>query len=242
MSVKVHVIGGGLAGTEAAWQLAKRGHQVILYEMRPVRTTGAHVSDRLAELVCSNSLGSKLPDRATGVLQTELKALDSLLITCAEATAVPAGGALAVDREGFAHAVMHAIQTHPNITLRREEVTEIPPEPTIIATGPLTSPALSERIAQLTGQEYLYFYDAISPIVVADTIDMSIAFKASRYDRGEDDYINCPMDKDEYRAFVQAIRTAERAELRDFEQEDPHFFEGCIPIEQLAARGEETLA
>jgi methylenetetrahydrofolate--tRNA-(uracil-5-)-methyltransferase len=137
---------------------------------------------------------------------------------------------------------MHAIQTHPNITLRREEVTEIPPEPTIIATGPLTSPALSERIAQLTGQEYLYFYDAISPIVVADTIDMSIAFKASRYDRGEDDYINCPMDKDEYRAFVQAIRTAERAELREFEQEDPHFFEGCIPIEQLAARGEETLA
>lgn len=242
MSVKVHVIGGGLAGTEAAWQLAKRGHQVILYEMRPVRTTGAHVSDRLAELVCSNSLGSKLPDRATGVLQTELKALDSLLIACAEATAVPAGGALAVDREGFAHAVMHAIQTHPNITLRREEVTDIPPEPTIIATGPLTSPALSERIAQLTGQEYLYFYDAISPIVVADTIDMSIAFKASRYDRGEDDYINCPMDKDEYRAFVQAIRTAERAELRDFEQEDPHFFEGCIPIEQLAARGEETLA
>ena len=242
MTPKIHVIGGGLAGSEAAWQLADRGHQVILYEMRPVRSTGAHVSDRLAELVCSNSLGSKLADRATGVLQAELRLLGSKLIETAEACAVPAGGALAVDREVFSQTVTDAIANHPNITLKREEVTELPDGPTIVATGPLTSPALSQKIAALTGQQYLYFYDAISPIVVADTIDMSIAFAASRYDRGDDDYINCPMNKEEYVAFIEAIKGAERAELRDFEQEDPHFFEGCIPIEQLAARGDETLA
>lgn len=239
---KIHVIGGGLAGTEAAWQLAERGHEVILYEMRPKRTTGAHVTNNLAELVCSNSLGSKLPDRASGVLQSEMKLLGSKLIACAEAAAVPAGGALAVDRVVFADEVTSAIEGHPNITLVRDEVTEIPAEPTIIATGPLTSPALSQRIAELTGQQHLYFYDAVSPIVVADTIDMTIAFAASRYGRGEDDYINCPMDKDEYAAFVAAIRSAERAELRDFEREDPHFFEGCVPIEELAARGDDTLA
>lgn len=242
MTSKIHVIGGGLAGSEAAWQLAERGHKVTLYEMRPVRTTGAHVSDRLAELVCSNSLGSKLADRATGVLQSELRLLGSKLIATAEACAVPAGGALAVDREGFAQTVTDSISKHPNITLRREEVTELPNEPTIIATGPLTSPTLSQKIAALTGQQYLYFYDAIAPIVVADTIDMTVAFAASRYDRGEDDYINCPMNREEYAAFVSAIKGAERAELRDFEQEDPHFFEGCIPIEQLAARGDDTLA
>lgn len=242
MNSTIHVIGGGLAGSEAAWQLAERGHRVILYEMRPVRTTGAHVSDRLAELVCSNSLGSKLADRATGVLQTELRLLGSKLIGVAHACAVPAGGALAVDREVFAQLVTEAIATHPNITLKREEVTELPNEPTIVATGPLTSPTLSQKIAALTGQQYLYFYDAIAPIVVADTIDMTIAFAASRYDRGEDDYINCPMNKEEYVAFVEAIKSAQRAELRDFEQEDPHFFEGCIPIEQLAARGDDTLA
>lgn len=239
---KIHVIGGGLAGTEAAWQLAERGHEVILYEMRPKRTTGAHVTNNLAELVCSNSLGSKLPDRASGVLQSEMKLLGSKLIACAEAAAVPAGGALAVDRVVFADEVTSAIEGHPNITLVRDEVTEIPAEPTIIATGPLTSPALSQRIAELTGQQHLYFYDAVSPIVVADTIDMTIAFAASRYGRGDDDYINCPMDKDEYTAFVAAIRSAERAELRDFEREDPHFFEGCVPIEELAARGDDTLA
>lgn len=239
---KIHVIGGGLAGTEAAWQLAERGHAVILYEMRPKRTTGAHVTNNLAELVCSNSLGSKLPDRASGVLQSEMKLLGSKLIACAEAAAVPAGGALAVDRIVFADEVTNAIEGHPNITLVRDEVTEIPAEPTIIATGPLTSPALSQRIAGLTGQQHLYFYDAVSPIVVADTIDMTIAFAASRYGRGDDDYINCPMDKDEYAAFVAAIRSAERAELRDFEREDPHFFEGCVPIEELAARGDDTLA
>lgn len=239
---KIHVIGGGLAGTEAAWQLAERGHEVILYEMRPKRTTGAHVTNNLAELVCSNSLGSKLPDRASGVLQSEMKLLGSKLIACAEAAAVPAGGALAVDRVVFADEVTSAIEGHSNITLVRDEVTEIPAEPTIIATGPLTSPALSQRIAELTGQQHLYFYDAVSPIVVADTIDMTIAFAASRYGRGDDDYINCPMDKDEYATFVAAIRSAERAELRDFEREDPHFFEGCVPIEELAARGDDTLA
>lgn len=242
MSKHVTVIGGGLAGSEAAWQLAERGFAVTLYEMRPVKTTGAHVSDRLGELVCSNSLGSRLRDRATGVLLNEMKMLRSKLIDCAEAAAVPAGGALAVDREVFAQMVTDALGTHPNITIKREEVTSIPDGPTIIATGPLTSPALAAEIAALTGQKYLYFYDAIAPIVVAETIDMTVAFAASRYDRGDDDYINCPMNKEEYLEFVNAIRGAQVAELRDFEREDPHFFEGCVPIEQLAARGDETLA
>ncbi len=242
----VIVIGGGLAGTEAAWQLAERNHKIQLFEMRPKRTTGAHVSNRLGELVCSNSLGSKLYDRATGLLQNELRMLGSLLIASAEKTAVPAGGALAVDRELFAEEITTKINNHPNITVIREEVTEINiDQPTIIATGPLTSPALSEKIANLSGQEYLYFYDAISPIVVADTINMDVAFQANRYDRGENeegDYINCPMDKAQYEAFVNALKQAETIELRDFEREDPNFFEGCIPIEQLAKRGDSTLA
>lgn len=242
MPHKVIVIGGGLAGSEAAWQLANRDIQVELYEMRPRKTTGAHVSDRLGELVCSNSLGSKLRDRASGLLQAELHLLKSKLLECAETAAVPAGGALAVDREMFAALVTDAIANHPNITLIREEMTEIPDEPTIIATGPLTSPSLAEAISQFTGQEYLYFYDAVSPIVVADTINMDVAFRASRYDRGDDDYINCPMNAEEYGRFVEALRTAEKAELRDFEREDPQFFEGCLPIEQLAARGDDTLA
>ncbi len=245
MSQTIKIIGGGLAGSEAAWQLAERGFNVELYEMRPHKTTGAHVSNRLSELVCSNSLGSKLPDRATGVLQNELKLLGSLLIASAEATAVPAGGALAVDREAFAELVTKKIEANPRIHIIREEVTAIPDEPTIIATGPLTAPALAAEIARLTGQEHLYFYDAIAPIVTAESIDMSIAFTASRYDRGEvedGDYINCPMNKDEYSAFIQAIRAASIADLRDFEREDPHFFEGCLPIEQLASRGDDTLA
>ncbi len=246
MNQKVVVIGGGLAGTEAAWQLAQRNHPVTLYEMRPKKTTGAHVSNRLAELVCSNSLGSKLPDRATGVLQNEMKVLGCLLLQCAEDSAVPAGGALAVDRERFAELVTEKISNHPNITLIREEVTSIDlDQPTIVATGPLTSIALGEEIAKLTGQEYLYFYDALSPIVVADTIDMNIAFQANRYDRGdneEGDYINCPMDKEQYYRFVSALQNAEVITLRDFEREDPHFFEGCLPIEQLAKRGNDTLA
>ncbi|HEX2619682.1 MAG TPA: methylenetetrahydrofolate--tRNA-(uracil(54)-C(5))-methyltransferase (FADH(2)-oxidizing) TrmFO, partial [Phototrophicaceae bacterium] len=238
----VTVIGGGLAGSEAAWQLAERGFTVNLYEMRPKRTTGAHVSDRLAELVCSNSLGSKLRDRASGLLQHELLMLKSKLLASAEASAVPAGGALAVDRELFAQTVTDALGSHPGITIIREELTTIPDTPTIVATGPLTSPALAQHMAKLTGEEYLYFYDAISPVVVAETINMEKAFRASRYDRGEDDYINCPMTKEEYEQFVNALKSAETAELRDFEREDEKFFEGCLPIEQIAARGEESLA
>jgi methylenetetrahydrofolate--tRNA-(uracil-5-)-methyltransferase len=245
MTHRVTVIGGGLAGSEAAWQLAERGIAVDLYEMRPHKTTGAHVSDRLGELVCSNSFGSKLPDRASGLLKAELDALRSLLLACAERAALPAGGALAVDREVFAAMVTDALESHPHITIIREEMTEIPSTPTIIATGPLTSEALAASIAQLTGQDYLYFYDAIAPIVTAESIDMSIAFRASRYGRGdgdEGDYINCPMDESEYNAFVDALLGAELMPLRDFEREDPRFFEGCLPVEQLAARGRHTLA
>jgi methylenetetrahydrofolate--tRNA-(uracil-5-)-methyltransferase len=245
MSHNVSVIGGGLAGSEAAWQLAERGFHVNLYEMRPQKTTGAHVSDRLAELVCSNSLGSKLTDRASGLLQAEVKALRSLLLNCAERAAVPAGGALAVDREVFAQFVTDTLNAHPNITVIREEVTRIPDTPTIIATGPLTSDTLAIEIASLTGQAYLYFYDAIAPIVTVESINMDIAYRGSRYGRGDDeegDYINCPMNEEEYRRFVEALLSAEKAELRNFEREDPNFFEGCLPIEQLAARGAETLA
>lgn len=242
----VKVIGGGLAGSEAAWQLAERGHQVLLYEMRPQKSTRAHVSDRLAELVCSNSLGSKLPDRATGILQNETKMLGSLLLRCAEECAVPAGGALAVDRVKFGESVTRHIAEHEMITLVREEVTSLPLEsPAIVATGPLTSPSLSEAIAALTGEQYLYFYDAISPIVTSKSIDMTRAFTGNRYGRGdndEGDYINCPMEKEQYLRFVQALQVAETIELRDFEREDPHFFEGCVPIEQLATRGADTLA
>ncbi|MCB9451785.1 MAG: methylenetetrahydrofolate--tRNA-(uracil(54)-C(5))-methyltransferase (FADH(2)-oxidizing) TrmFO [Anaerolineaceae bacterium] len=241
----VTVIGGGLAGSEAAWQLAERGLHVNLYEMRPQRSTGAHVSDQLAELVCSNSLGSKLHDRASGLLQAELTLFRSLLLDCARRTAVSAGGALAVDREGFSNLVTRILQTHPNLTIIRQEVTVLGPEPTIIATGPLTSVALSEQLGNLTGQAYLHFYDAISPIVKADSIDMDVAFSASRYGRGdqeEGDYINCPMNEAEYQRFVSAVRAAETIPLRNFEQDDPHFFEACVPIEQLAARGDNTLA
>ena len=241
----VIVVGGGLAGSEAAWQLAERGFKITLYEMRPKQNTGAHVSDRLGELVCSNSLGSKLRDRATGLLQHELRLLQSKLLDCAEQAAVPAGGALAVDRELFARLVTDAVATHPNVRVIREEVTAIPGDPSIIATGPLTSPALSTAIAELTGQDYLYFYDAVSPIVTSESIDMSIAFQADRYGRGESedgDYINCPMTEEEYTRFVTALQTAETTALRDFEHEDPNFFEGCVPIEQLALRGADTLA
>lgn len=239
------VVGGGLAGTEAAWQAAERGLDVLLYEMRPVRTTPAHQSDRLAELVCSNSLGSLRPDRAAGMLKTELRRLGSLILAMAEATAVPAGGALAVDREAFAAAVTEAVAAHPRITLVREEVTAVPAEPAIIASGPLTSPALAQDLARVTGKEHLFFYDALAPIVQVESVDMGIAFRQSRYDRGEQvdgDYINCPMNRAEYEAFVEALLAAERIALRDFEQADAKFFEGCLPVEVMAARSPRALA
>jgi len=240
------VVGGGLAGAEAAWQAAERGAHVTLFEMRPARTTPAHVTDRLAELICSNSLGSDKPASAPGLLKAELRRLGSLIMSCADETAVPAGGALGVDREQFAALVTDRIERHPRISLRREEATGVPDGPAVIASGPLTSDALAADIARLAGREYLYFYDAIAPIVAADSIDMSIAFRASRYGRdsgeGDGDYINCPMARDEYEAFVAALASAERIELRSFEQEDPKFFEGCLPVEVLAARGRDALA
>ena len=237
------VVGGGLAGCEAAWQAANRDVNVTLFEMRPVRMTPAHVTDRLAELVCSNSLGSDLPDRAAGLLKRELRRLDSLVMRCADETAVPAGGALAVDRARFAEAVTQAIVQHPRITLRRGEVTAIPQSPAVIASGPLTSDALAADIGRLTGQSHLYFYDAVAPIVAADSIDMTIAFRASRRENEAGaDYINCPMSRAEYDAFVDALAVAETIELKSFEREDKQFFEGCLPVEVMAKRGHETLA
>lgn len=241
----LNVVGGGLAGTEAAWQSAQRGVPVVLWEMRPNRSTPAHITDQLAELICSNSLGSDLPDRAGGVLKAELRKLGSLILECAEAARVPAGGALAVGRDEFARLVTERIENHPLITVRREEVTSVPDGPTVIATGPLTSPALSADLQRLLGAEYLYFYDALAPIVTRESINMEIAFMASRYERGdgdEGDYINCPMNEHEYRSFVDALLSAERIELRDFEKEDPYFFEGCLPVEVIASRGVESLA
>lgn len=239
------MIGGGLAGSEAAWQAAESGVDVWLYEMRPRQTTPAHVSDQLAELVCSNSMGSVLPHKAPGLLKAELRGLGSLILACAEAAAVPAGSSLAVDRDLFAGLVTAKIEAHPRIQLVREEVTAVPDTPSIIATGPLTSTALTDSISRLTGQQYLYFYDAVSPIVASDTIDMNIAFRQSRYDRGEQeegDYINCPMTREEYDTFYEALLAAETITLKTFEQEDPHFFEGCMPVEALARRGREALA
>jgi methylenetetrahydrofolate--tRNA-(uracil-5-)-methyltransferase len=245
MHTALIVIGGGLAGAEAAWQAAEWGIPVRLYEMRPQQTTPAHSTPWLAELVCSNSLGSLLPDKAPGLLKAELQALGSLILACAQETAVPAGSSLAVDRDLFAQRVTEKIESHPLIELMREEVTAVPATPAIIASGPLTSPALAASIGELTGQDYLYFYDALSPIVQAESIDMRLAFRSSRYDRGEQeegDYINCPLTKEEYFQFQEALLTAETITLKQFEQEDPHFFEGCMPIEQLARRGDRALA
>jgi methylenetetrahydrofolate--tRNA-(uracil-5-)-methyltransferase len=246
---RLMVIGGGLAGCEAAWQAAQRGVAVDLYEMRPQRPTPAHVSDRLAELVCSNSFGSQLPDRASGLLKAELDLLGSLILACAAETALPAGGALAVGREAFADLVTARIESHPLIRVIREEVTDIPTDrPVIVASGPLTSDALANAIARLSGQEHLYFFDAIAPTVAADSIDMTIAFRASRYGRGaseEGDYLNCPLTQEEYDRFVDALLAAETIELRPFEQkmwEDPRFFEGCLPVEVIARRGRQALA
>ncbi len=239
------VVGGGLAGSEAAWQAAQRGLRVTLYEMRPQETTPAHVSGRLAELVCSNSLGSNLVDRAPGLLKEELRRLGSLVIACADETAVPAGGALAVGREAFARRVTERIEAHPRITLRREQVWEIPTgQMAVIATGPLTSPALSAEISALTGADYLYFYDAMAPIVTIESVNMDVAFRASRYGRGEGDgdYVNCPLNREEYEHFVHELVNAETIPLRDFEREDKKFFEACLPVEVLARRGEKSLA
>ena len=253
MKRTLHIIGGGLAGSEAAWQAAERDVPVRLHEMRPEQPTGAHVTGDLAELVCSNSLGSDLPDRASGVLKTEMRMLGSLLMQCADACSVPAGGALAVDRNAFAREVTRRLEAHPQIEIVRTEVTTIPDEPTIIATGPLTSDAFADELARLSGDEHLYFFDAISPIVTAESINMDIAFRASRYDRSEQpggDYINCPMNRDEYETFIDALLQAERIPLHTFEmvmeqgvKAGPHeFFEGCLPVEILAGRGREAMA
>ncbi|HVP20526.1 MAG TPA: methylenetetrahydrofolate--tRNA-(uracil(54)-C(5))-methyltransferase (FADH(2)-oxidizing) TrmFO [Anaerolineaceae bacterium] len=247
------IVGGGLAGAEAAWQAAQSGISVNLFEMRPLVQTGAHLTDSLAEIVCSNSFGSTLPDRAPGMLKSELELLGSLLLECARASSVPAGGALAVDRTVFSTLVTQRICNHPKIKLIRQEVTEIPLEPTIIASGPLTSPGLSLAIRNLTGSKHLFFFDAIAPILEASSIDMTIAYRASRYGLGEQadgDYINCPLDEEQYLRFVNELRSAERISLRDFENEIDQgvvagahpFFEGCLPVEVIAQRGLEALA
>jgi methylenetetrahydrofolate--tRNA-(uracil-5-)-methyltransferase len=250
----LNVVGGGLAGSEAAWQAASRGIHVRLFEMRPILSTGAHQSGELAELVCSNSLGSNLPDRAAGVLKNELRALHSLLMACADKAAVPAGSALAVDRELFAHQVTHILSSHPNIEIIRKEVIDIPQGTTIIGSGPLTSVSLSNAIQKLTGYEQIFFFDALAPIISRDTIDMDIAYPASRYGKnstpGEGDYINCPMSKQEYYQFVEELVAAERIKLLEFEREidsgvragADKYFEGCLPIEVIASRGRDALA
>ena len=243
------VLGGGLAGSEAAWQAAERGIRVLLIEMRPSKTTGAHQTGDLAELVCSNSLGSLLPDRAGGVLKSELEGMGSLLIACALEHAVPAGTALAVDREAFARSVTQRIESHLRIEVRREEAAEIPSGPAIVATGPLTSPALSASIGRLTGVDHLYFYDAVAPIVAAESVDRSAVFGDSRNSLSED-YLNCPLGEAEYHRLVEELAGAERIPLKVFEEDvrrgvragAERFFEGCLPVEVLAERGMETLA
>lgn len=238
---KVIVIGAGLAGSEAAWQIASRGIQVDLYEMRPKVTTPAHQSENFAELVCSNSLRAAGLENAVGLLKEEMRQMNSLIMEAADATKVPAGGALAVDRESFSEYVTKKIINHPLINIINEEVTVLPEEEAVIliASGPLTSPAFSEEIARLTGQEYLYFYDAAAPIVVKDSLNMEKAYKASRYGKGDDDYINCPMNKEEYTHFWNELVHAEKTTTKDFEK--AIFFEGCMPVEEMAARGIDTL-
>ncbi|MGH7986031.1 MAG: methylenetetrahydrofolate--tRNA-(uracil(54)-C(5))-methyltransferase (FADH(2)-oxidizing) TrmFO [Candidatus Binataceae bacterium] len=240
MDEVVNVVGGGLAGSEAAWQLACRGIEVRLFEMRPVRMTEAHRTGLLAELVCSNSLRNASLETAVGVLKEEMRRLGSLIIAAADRAAVPAGSALAVDRDDFAGAITAALSTHRRIEIVRQEVTELPAGPTIVATGPLTSAALGAAFNLLIGERHLYFYDAIAPIVTAESIDLEIAFRASRYGKGGDDYLNCPLDEAQYDSFVGALLEAEKVALHPFEK--PVYFEGCMPIEEMARRGPRTLA
>ncbi len=253
MMSELKIVGGGLAGSEAAWQAAERGLEVRLFEMRPSVETGAHETDKLAELVCSNSLGSKLSDRASGVLMAELSKLDSLLLRIAQDVSLPAGGALAVDRHAFSEVITERLEAHPRIEIIREEVKEIPQGLTILATGPLTSQSLSESLSALTGEDHLFFFDAISPIVEFESIDMQTAFWGSRYERGtldQGDYINCPLDRTAYEQFVEALVHADRIQLKSFEQQITQgvtagahtFFEGCLPIEIIAERGPKALA
>ena len=236
---RVKVIGAGLAGSEAAWQLAQRGIQVDLIEMKPGKKTPAHHSDSFAELVCSNSLRGDRLENSVGLLKEELRRLDSLILSCAEATRVEAGGCLAVDRQGFAKLVTEKLCGHPNITVTSQEITQVPEGPVIIATGPLTSDALSKAIGEYFGTEYLHFFDAAAPLVTAESIDMEKAWWQSRYDRGTPDYINCAMSREEYEAFIRELVAAEEAPVHGFE--DRHVFEGCMPVEVMARRGADTL-
>jgi methylenetetrahydrofolate--tRNA-(uracil-5-)-methyltransferase len=240
MAERVTIIGGGLAGSEAAWQLARRGVAVDLYEMRPVRGTEAHQTDQLAELVCSNSFRNASLETAVGCLKDEMRRLGSLILAVADRTTVPAGAALAVDRVRFAGGVTEAVSTHPLIAIHRAELNDIPEGVTIVATGPLTSSALSAALERRFGGRHLYFYDAIAPIVTSESIDMTIAYKASRYGKGGDDYVNCPMTRDDYYAFVDAVLAAEKVPAKQFER--TVYFEGCMPIEEMARRGRDTLA
>jgi methylenetetrahydrofolate--tRNA-(uracil-5-)-methyltransferase len=240
MSERVVVVGGGLAGTEAAFQLARAGVEVDLFEMRPARRTAAHATDRLGELVCSNSFRNDSLETAVGVLKEEMRRLGSVVLAAADRNRVPAGACLAVDRQGFAEELTRRVEAEPRIRLRREEVTELPDGLAIVATGPLTSAELSARLATLFGESHLYFYDAIAPTVTAESIDASVAYRASRYGKGGDDYLNCPLDEAEYERLVDAIAAAEVVPTRDFER--CVYFEGCMPIEEMVRRGRQTLA
>ena len=239
MEKTASVIGAGLAGCEAAWQLARRGVRVRLYEMKPAKMSPAHHSSGFAELVCSNSLRSNALTNAVGLLKEEMRQIGSLIMECADATKVPAGSALAVDREGFSNMVTEKIRSCPNIEIISEEITEIPEGPAVIATGPLTSEGMAEAIGRLIDEKYCYFYDAAAPIVTFESIDMNKAYFKSRYDKESADYINCPMDREQFEEFYRAVITAETAELHSFEKEV--FFEGCMPFEVMAKRGRDTL-
>lgn len=239
---KVIIVGAGMAGSEAAWQVAQRGIKVDLYEMRPEKSTPAHKTEKFAELVCSNSLRGAGLENAVGLLKEEMRQLNSIIMESADINRVPAGGALAVDREGFSQYITDKVKNHPNVTVINKEIESIPQENdaiTIIASGPLTSEVLAKYIGELTGQDYFYFYDAAAPLISKDSIDMSKAYRASRYGKGTADYINCPMDKEEYEKFWQELTTAELAPIKEFEK--AKFFEGCMPVEEMARRGIDTL-